>query len=240
LTTSVKAFIKDALDTSLKILLIEDDVETAHYILRGLDEEGHRSALALNGREGLDRALAEPWDLLIVDRMLPELDGLSIVQAVRRAGSMTAVLILTTLGGVDDRVHGLDAGADDYLIKPFAFSELLARAAALGRRTRRGTVETILRVADLEMDLLARTVLRGAVPIDLLPREFRLLEYLMRHAEQVVTRAMLLENVWKLNFDPRTNIVETHMSRLRAKLDRDHDPDLIHTIRGTGYILRAD
>jgi two-component system OmpR family response regulator len=239
LTTSDKAFIKDALGTSLKILLIEDDVETAHYILRGLDEEGHRSALALNGREGLDRALAEAWDLLIVDRMLPELDGLSMVQALRRAGSMTAVLFLTTVGGVDDRVQGLDAGADDYLVKPFAFSELLARAAALGRRARLGAVETSLRVADLEMDLLARTVLRGGVSIDLLPREFRLLEYLMRHAEQVVTRAMLLENVWGVHFDPNTSVVETHVSRLRSKIDRGNSNALIHTVRGAGYTLRA-
>jgi two-component system OmpR family response regulator len=239
LTTSDKAFIKVAVDAAMKILLIEDDAETAKYILRGLDEGGHHSALAPNGREGLNRAMAETWDLLIIDRMLPELDGLSIVQALRKAGRTTAVLFLTTLGGVDDRVHGLNAGADDYLTKPFEFSELLARAAALGRRARRSPVETTLRVADLEMDLLKRSVLRGGMAVDLLPREFRLLEYLMKHADQIVTRAMLLENVWDVHFEPNTSVVETHVSRLRSKIDRGNSTVLIHTIRGSGYTLRA-
>lgn len=223
----------------MKILLIEDDDETARYLLRGLTEEGHDASLARDGRTGLDRAIAEAWDLLIVDRMLPEVDGLSLVQALRQAGRTTAVLFLTTVGGVDDRVHGLNAGADDYLVKPFAFSELLARVAALGRRARRSAVETTLRVADLEVDLLARTVLRGGEPVELLPREFRLLEYLMKHVEQIVTRAMLLENVWDVHFDPKTSVVETHVSRLRGKIDRGNSTILIHTIRGSGYTLRA-
>jgi two-component system OmpR family response regulator len=223
----------------MKILLIEDDIETAHYIVRGLADGGHAVAHAADGGEGLRRATAEDWDLLIVDRMLPQLDGLSIVQTLRQAGNVTAVLFLTTLGGVDDRVHGLNAGADDYLVKPFAMSELLARVAALGRRARRPAVETTLQFADLEMDLLSRTVLRGGGPIDLLPREFRLLEYLMRHAEQIVTRTMLLENVWEVHFDPNTSVVETHVSRLRGKIDRDNAIALIHTVRGIGYSLRA-
>ena len=223
----------------MKILLIEDDVETAKYILRGLDEDGHQSTLVTDGRAGFDRAIAEAWDLLIVDRMLPNVDGLSVVQAVRQSGNATAILFLTTLGAVDDRVQGLNAGADDYLTKPFAFSELLARVAALGRRARRAGVETTLHFADLEVDLLTRNALRGGVAIDLLPREFRLLEYLMKHAGQVVTRAMLLENVWDIHFDPHTSVVETHISRLRSKIDRCNSVPLIHTVRGRGYTLRG-
>jgi two-component system OmpR family response regulator len=223
----------------MKILLLEDDIETAQFILRGLTEGGHTAAHAMDGSEGLARATAEDWDLLVVDRMLPKLDGLSVVQTLRRNGNVTAVLFLTTLGGVDDRVHGLNAGADDYLVKPFAFSELLARVAALGRRARRPASETTLQIADLEMNLLSRTVLRAGEPIELLPREFRLLEYLMRHAEQIVTRAMLLENVWEVHFDPNTSVVETHVSRLRSKIDRADAIALIHTVRGIGYSLRA-
>jgi len=223
----------------MRILLIEDDAETAYYISRGLSEDGHDTSTAHDGREGLRLAGAENWDLLIVDRMLPEMDGLSIVQALRSAGSTTPVLFLTTLGGVDDRVHGLNAGADDYLVKPFSFAELLARVAALGRRSPRLAVETNLKIADLEIDLLARTVVRGGTPIELLPREFRLLEYLMRHAEQTVTRAMLLENVWDVHFEPNTTVVETHISRLRSKIDRGKSIPLIHTLRGTGYTLRV-
>jgi two-component system OmpR family response regulator len=223
----------------MKILLIEDDVETAKYITRGLEEDGHQTTLVADGRGGLDRALAEVWDLLIVDRMLPLLDGLSVVQGLRQAGKATAVLFLTTLGGVDDRVQGLNAGADDYLIKPFAFSELLARVAALGRRSRHGGLETTLRFADLEVDLLTRSVRRSGVAVDLLPREFRLLEYLLKHAGQVVTRNMLLENVWDIHFDPHTSVVETHISRLRSKIDRSSSVALIHTVRGSGYTLRA-
>jgi two-component system OmpR family response regulator len=223
----------------MNILLVEDDIETARYIVRGLTDGGHTAAHAVDGSEGLARATAEVWDLLIVDRMLPKLDGLSLVRSMRQTDSHTAVLFLTTLGGVDDRVHGLNAGADDYLVKPFALSELLARVAALGRRARRPAVETTLQFADLEMDLLSRTVARGGKPIDLLPREFRLLEYLMRHAEQIVTRAMLLENVWEVHFDPNTSVVETHVSRLRGKIDRANAVALIQTVRGIGYSLRA-
>jgi two-component system, OmpR family, response regulator len=223
----------------MRILLIEDDVETAYYISRGLSEDGHDTSTAHDGREGLRLAGAQDWDLLIVDRMLPEMDGLSIVQALRSAGSITPVLFLTTLGGVDDRVHGLNAGADDYLVKPFSFAELLARVAALGRRSPRLAVETNLKIADLEIDLLARTVLRGGTPVELLPREFRLLEYLMRHAEQTVTRTMLLEHVWDVHFEPNTTVVETHISRLRSKIDRGKSIPLIHTLRGTGYTLRV-
>jgi two-component system OmpR family response regulator len=164
---------------------------------------------------------------------------LSIVQSLRNAGKITPVLFLTTLGGVDDRVHGLNAGADDYLVKPFSFAELLARVAALGRRSPRLAVETNLKIADLEIDLLARTVVRGGTPIELLPREFRLLEYLMKHADQTVTRTMLLENVWDVHFEPNTTVVETHISRLRSKIDRGKSIPLIHTLRGTGYTLRV-
>ena len=221
----------------VKILLIEDDAETAYYLVHGLAEGGHSATVAVDGREGLERAGAENWNILIVDRMLPKMDGLSVVGSLRREGNQTPILFLTTLSGVDDRVHGLNAGADDYLVKPFALSELLARVAALGRRARLSTVETTLRVADLEMDLLTRTVLRSGEPIDLMPREFRLLEYLMRHTEQTVTRTMLLQHVWEVHFDPHTSVVETLISRLRNKVDRGSAHPMIHTIRGSGYTL---
>lgn len=223
----------------MKILLVEDDLETANYVLQGLQEAGHNVAVAPEGRDGLFRAAGEDWDLLIVDRMLPGLDGLGVVRTLRGAGVSTPVLFLTTLGGIDDRVDGLNAGADDYLVKPFAFSELSARVAALGRRPRRTAPETTLKVADLEMDLLAHTVRRGAEVLDLQPREFRLLEYLMRHSDQVVTRTMLLEKVWDFHFDPHTNVIETHISRLRSKIDKGRSRPLIHTVRGAGYCLRA-
>ncbi len=223
----------------MKILLVEDDQETAQYVAQGLSGEGHEVSVAGDGREGLARASREEWDLLIVDWMLPHVDGLALVQALRSSQVSTAVLFLTTLGGIYDRVNGLNAGADDYLSKPFAFSELTARVAALGRRPRKGIYQAILRVGDLEMDLLRRTVRRGKEQIDLLPREFRLLEYMMKHQDQVVTRAMLLENVWELHFDPHTSVVETHISRLRAKLDRGGATPSIQTVRGTGYCLRA-
>jgi two-component system, OmpR family, response regulator len=223
----------------LKILVIEDDRETLEYVENGLAEEGHLVAHAASGDEGLLRALSESFDLLIVDRMLPALDGLSLVKRLRASGDQAPVLFLTTLGGVGDRVTGLNAGGDDYLVKPFAFAELVARVAALGRRPRATMVEKSFRVADLELDLLSRTVRRGGRLIDLQPREFRLLEYLMRHAGQVVTRTMLLENVWDFHFDPRTNVVETHVSRLRSKIDKGFEADLIHTVRGAGYCLRA-
>jgi two-component system, OmpR family, response regulator len=223
----------------VRILLVEDDAETADYVLQGLSEAGHSVAIAPDGRDGLFRAAGEDWDLLIIDRMLPGLDGLGLVRTLRAGGIESPVLFLTTLGGIDERVAGLNAGADDYLVKPFAFSELAARVAALGRRPRRASADTRLKVSDLEMDLLARTVRRGAHLIELQPREFRLLEFMMRHAEQVVTRTMLLEQVWDLHFDPHTNVVESHISRLRGKIDRGHAASLIHTVRGAGYCLRA-
>jgi two-component system, OmpR family, response regulator len=223
----------------MRVLVIEDDAETARYIVRALREEGHEVSSQSNGRDGLRVALAEQWDLFIVDRMLPQIDGLELVGSLRRSGSAAAILMLTTLGGVDDRVQGLNAGADDYLVKPFSFAELLARVAALGRRAARTGAATSLRYADLAIDLLSRAATRGGEPIELLPREFRLLEYLMKHAEQIVTRSMLLEHVWDVHFDPHTSVVETHVSRLRSKIDRGNAMTLIHTIRGSGYTLRA-
>lgn len=224
---------------SMKILLIEDDRELAGYVVQGLSEEGHNVSMAYDGRDGLFRATGESWDLLIVDRMLPGLDGLNIVRTLRAGDIKTPVLFLTTLGGVGDRVSGLNVGGDDYLTKPFAFAELVARVKALGRRPHRIVMQTLLRVGDLEMDLLGRTVHRGGAAVQLQPREFRLLEYLMKHEGEVVTRTMLLESVWDFHFDPRTNIVETHISRLRSKINHDDSPELIHTVRGAGYLLRA-
>ncbi|HEY3909665.1 MAG TPA: response regulator transcription factor [Stellaceae bacterium] len=223
----------------MKILLIEDDGETAEYIANGLREGGHVVACAASGGAGLACAMDEGFDLLIVDRMLPGVDGLRLVRTLRGAGDETPVLFLTALGGVEDRVAGLNVGGDDYLVKPFAFSELAARVAALLRRPRAAAAETALRVLDLELDLAARTVRRASQPIVLQAREFRLLEYLMRHAGQVVTRTMLLERVWDLHFDPRTNVVETHISRLRAKIDKGFGPGLIQTVRGAGYCVRS-
>jgi two-component system, OmpR family, response regulator len=223
----------------LKILLIEDDGENADYVANGLREEGHLVAKVASGADGLICALGNDFDLLIVDRMVPGLDGLNLVKSLRSAGHNTPVLFLTALGGVEDRVSGLNAGGDDYLVKPFAFSELAARVAALGRRPRAAAAETKLRVLDLELDLLSRTVRRSGQLIELQPREFRLLEYLMRHAGQVVTRTMLLEHVWDIHFDPRTNVVETHISRLRSKIDRGFEAALIHTVRGAGYCVRS-
>jgi two-component system OmpR family response regulator len=222
----------------MKVLLIEDDVKTTAYVKRGLEEHGHVVDTAPNGRDGLFLAAGEAYDVMIVDRMLPGLDGLGIVKTVRAAGVTTPVLFLTTMGGIEDRVEGLEVG-DDYLVKPFAFAELLARINALARRPPIAQVLTILRVADLEMDLIGRKVRRAGREIDLQPREFRLLEYLMRNAGRVVTRTMLLERVWEFHFEPRTNIVETHISRLRAKIDRGFDTELLETVRGSGYLLRA-
>ena len=223
----------------MKVLLIEDDQETASYVARGLRENGHVVDHAATGRDGLFLAADGGHDVLVVDRMLPGLDGLGVVRAMREAGVKAPVLFLTALGGVGDRVKGLEAGGDDYLVKPFAFAELLARLNALARRPPLVEVQAVLRVADLEMDRLMRTVTRAGRRVELQPREFQLLEYLMRHAERVVTRTMLLEAVWDFHFDPRTNIVETHMSRLRAKLAQHGGPELIHTVRGAGYALRA-
>jgi two-component system OmpR family response regulator len=223
----------------MKILVIEDDAETAAYIAKGLEEFGHTVDLVATGRTGLFMAEAGRYDVMIVDRMLPEVDGLSIVKTIRQADVKTPVLFLTALGGVDDRVAGLEVGGDDYLVKPFAFSELLARVNALVRRSATTSGESVLRVEDLEMDLLKRCVSRQGQKLDLQPREFRLLEYLMRHAGQVVTRTMLLEQVWDFHFDPHTNVVETHVSRLRAKVDKPFGIPLIHTVRGAGYSLHA-
>jgi two-component system, OmpR family, response regulator len=223
----------------MKVLLIEDDPRTGAYIEKGLQELGHIVELATNGRDGLFLAEAGTYDVMIVDRMLPALDGLSMVKMIRAAGVKTPVLFLTTMSGIGDRVQGLEAGGDDYLVKPFAFAELLARLNALTRRPPLNPVETVLRAADLEMDLISRRVTRAGKKIELKPREFRLLEYLMRRADQVVTRTMLLEDVWDFHFDPKTNIVETHISRLRAKIDRGFERELIETVRGSGYLLRA-
>lgn len=224
----------------MKVLIIEDDPETAAYIARGLHEHGHLADHAPDGRDGLLMAGGGGYDVLVVDRMLPGIDGLGLVRMLRGAGVQAPVLFLTALRGVGDRIQGLEAGGDDYLVKPFAFAELLARLNALARRPPLSDIPTSLAVADLELDLLRRTATRAGERVELQPREFRLLEFLLRHAGRVVTRTMLLEGVWDFHFDPRTNIVETHISRLRGKLSRGgQDPELIHTIRGSGYILRA-
>ena len=225
----------------MRILLVEDDPETTRFVRKGLEEAGHVVDHAGDGRQGLLLALDAEHDVLVVDRMLPGLDGLSIVRSLRAADRRTPVLVLSALGEVDDRVEGLRAGGDDYLVKPFAFAELSARLEALARRRGGGDAVPVTRlvVANLEMDLLARTVKRAGRDIELKPREFRLLEYLMRHAGQVVTRTMLLEAVWDYHFDPQTNVIDVHVSRLRRKIDRDFEHPLIHTVRGAGYVIRA-
>lgn len=223
----------------MRILVIEDDPETLAYIAKGLTESGHVVETATDGKDGLFLALEGGHDVIVVDRMLPGLDGLSIIQTLRAADDQTPILILSAMAEVDDRVEGLRRGGDDYLAKPFAFSELLARLEALVRRRGAEAVETKLHVADLEMDLLARTVTRAGRPIQLQPREFQLLEYLMRHSGQVITRTMLLERVWDYHFDPQTNVIDVHVSRLRRKIDRDFDATLLHTVRGMGYVLRS-
>jgi two-component system, OmpR family, response regulator len=224
----------------MRILIIEDDRATAEFMAKALSENGHIADRTGNGRDGLYHASGGNYDVIVTDRMLPELDGLSLVQALRAAKITTPILILSALGKVDDRVQGLNAGADDYLVKPFAASELIARIEALSRRHSRDATETRLVVGDLELDLLTRTVKRNGKRIELQPREFRLLECLMRHAGQVVTRTMLLENVWDYHFDPQTNVIEVHVSRLRQKIDRDFPVPLLHTVRGAGYMLRAN
>jgi two-component system OmpR family response regulator len=221
----------------MKLLLIEDDQRAADYVANGLRESGHSVDHAGDGVEGLTLALAGRYDVIVADRMLPYMDGLAVVQALRAQGMTTPILILSALAKVDDRVKGLRAGGDDYLTKPFAFSELLARIEVLNRRSAASEPATRLRVADVELDLVTRRVTRGGHPVDLTAREFRLLEFLMRHAGQVVTRTMLLENVWDLHFDPQTNVIDVHVSRLRHELDREGAPPLIHTVRGSGYVL---
>jgi len=224
----------------MKVLLIEDDRQAADYLVKGLRESGHVVDHAADGTEGLFLAGSEHYDVLIVDRMLPGRDGLELIRLLRAAGNDTPALILSALGSVDDRVKGLRAGGDDYLTKPYAFAELLARIEALGRRKAgAASSETTLQVDDLKMDLLSRRVERAGRPIELLPREFKLLEYLMRNAGHVVTRTMLLENVWDYHFDPQTNVIDVHIARLRQKIDRGFPKPLIHTVRGAGYTLRA-
>lgn len=226
--------------TGMKILLVEDDKETADFILRGLREHGHVADYTGNGKDGLFLAASEKYDAMIVDRMLPGVDGLSIIKMLRATGNHVPAIFLTTMAGIDDRVEGLDAGADDYLVKPFVFVELLARLGAIMRRPPVSDIKTVLRVGDLEMDLLKRLVTRGGKTIELQPQEFRLLEYFMRSEGRVVTRTMLLEHVWDFHFDPHTSVVETHISRLRAKIDKGFTTELLKTLRGVGYCLRAN
>ena len=222
---------------NMKILLVEDDREAAAYLVKGLTESGNSVEHAANGPDGLHLALTGNYDVLILDRLLPGLDGLSLLSALRAANDATPVLFLSALGEVDDRVAGLRAGGDDYLVKPYAFSELLARLEGLDRRVRQETATSRLEVADLVFDRDRHRVTRAGQTIRLQPREMRLLEYLMRHAGKVVTRTMLLEQVWDYHFDPQTNVIDVHISRLRAKIDRDYDPPLLHTVRGAGYRL---
>ena len=223
----------------MRILVIEDDKDVASFIRNGLVQAGCNVDHAGNGRDGLFLATTESYDALVVDRMLPGIDGLTVIRTLRASSNTTPVLILSALGEVDDRVKGLKAGGDDYLVKPFAFSELLARLEALARRAKSGVdaPSTVLRASDLEMDLLRREVRRAGKPIDLQPREFQLLEFLLRHVGQVVTRTMLLEGVWDYHFDPQTNVIDVHISRLRSKIDKGFDRPLLHTVRGAGYRL---
>ena len=225
----------------MRILLVEDDPTVAGFVVKGLKEAGHVVEHSDNGRDGLFLAASETFDAIILDRMLPGgIDGIRLLETLRSQNNTTPVLVLSALSQVDDRVAGLKAGSDDYLTKPFAFSELLARVDALTRRGKSDGPQTKLIVGDLEMDLLSRMVRRGGQKIDLQPREFRLLEYLMRHAGQVVTRTMLLEGVWDYHFDPQTNVIDVHVSRLRQKIDKPYPTPLIHTIRNAGYMLRPE
>ena len=223
----------------MRILVIEDDRTTGDYIQQGLRQEVHVAELCRNGRDGLITAQTNDFDVLVVDRLLPDLDGLSLVRTLRAAKNLTPAIFLTALGGVDDRIEGLNAGGDDYLVKPFAFGELSARINALARRPQMRDTESTLSAGDLQMDLIRRTVTRNDLDIDLLPREFALLECLLRRKGRVQTRTMLLEAVWDLNFDPQTNVVESHISRLRAKVDKPFPTELIKTVRGAGYRIDA-
>ena len=222
----------------MRLLIIEDDRDAAEYLVKAFREVGHVADLATDGEDGLALAQAAQYDVLIVDRMLPRRDGLSVIAALRTEGNDAPVLILSALGQVDDRVKGLRAGGDDYLAKPYAFAELLARVEVLSRRRGGRAEETMYKVGDLELDRLSHRVSRGGEEIVLQPREFRLLEYLMKHAGQVVTRTMLLENVWDYHFDPQTNVIDVHISRLRGKIDKGFTQPLLHTVRGAGYIVR--
>ena len=224
----------------MRILVIEDDRETANYLVKALGEAGHVADQAHDGEAGFEIASSGNYDALVVDRMLPKRDGLTLITDLRATGNRVPVLILSALGQVDDRVTGLRAGGDDYLPKPYAFSELLARIEVLARRSAPQEGETVYRVAGLELDRLSRKVQRDGEPIVLQPREFRLLEYLMKNAGTVVTRTMLLEKVWDYHFDPQTNVIDVHMSRLRAKIDKGYERPLLHTVRGSGYVMRDD
>lgn len=230
---------QDSSRHAMRILVIEDDREAAGWLIKGLSESGHVADHAADGEEGLSMAEDGVHDVLIVDRMLPRLDGLGVIRKLREEGVRTPVLILSALSDVDERVKGLRAGGDDYLGKPYAFAELLARVENLGRRPADKPLETILRAGDLEIDLLTRNVTRAGKPIVLQPREFKLLEFLVRNAGHIVTRTMLLENVWDYHFDPQTNVIDVHVSRLRAKIDKGFDEPILHTVRGAGYMIRA-
>ncbi len=223
----------------MRILVVEDDTDTSAYILKNLVGHGHQVDHAVDGLQGQQLAELQAYDVLIIDRMLPEQDGLTLIGKLRASQNKVPVLILSALADVNDRIDGLRAGADDYLIKPFAFAELLARLEALNRRSDHDAGSTRLGVGPLELDLLSRVVTRDGTVIELLPREFRLLEYLMRHADQVITRTMLLENVWDYHFDPQTNVIDVHISRLRSKIDKDFDTPMLHTVRGAGYCLKT-
>lgn len=223
----------------MKLLVIEDDNEAAQYLIKGLKEHGYVIDHSATGKDGLFLATTENYDAMIIDRMIPGIDGLKIIQTLRASGNETPIIVLTALEKVDERVRGLKSGADDYLIKPYSFSELLARLEAITRRKASEKAETKLVCGELMMDLLARTVMRGGTSIELQAREFALLEFLMRHAGRVVTRTMLLEKVWDYNFDPQTNVIDVHISRLRQKIDKGFDKSLIQTLRGSGYKLVA-
>lgn len=225
----------------MKILLIEDDQQVSAFIEKGFAEAGHSICTETNGRTALNMALSETYDVIITDRMLPELDGIKIIQALKAAGDVTPVIILSALGDVDDRVLGLKSGGDDYLVKPFAFAELLARVEILGRRSASINDQTSkLKAGQLELDLITRRVSREGRLIELQAREFKLLEYMLRHKNQVITRAMLLENVWDYHFDPQTNVIDVHISRLRNKVDKDFETQIIRTVRGSGYIIQDE
>jgi two-component system OmpR family response regulator len=223
----------------MRLLIVEDDLEASRAMVTGLSEQAHDCLTAADGLAGLEQARGGRFDVMIVDRMMPRMDGVTMVETLRREGDNTPVLFLSALGEINDRVAGLNAGADDYLVKPYALAELLARVEALARRREMSSVQTVLKVGDLEMDLIAREVRRAGVEIDLQPREFQLLEFLMRHGGQSVTRTMLLEKVWEYHFDPQTNVIDVHISRLRSKIDKGFDRAMLQTVRGAGYRLEA-
>jgi two-component system OmpR family response regulator len=223
----------------MKVLIVEDDVEASEYLAKALRESGHVVDQAFDGQQGLTRARSERYDAMVLDRMMPKMDGLTLLSTLRESGDQTPTILVSALGEVDERVRGLRAGGDDYLVKPYAIAELLARLEVVAARGQNSGPQTKFQVSDLELDLLSREVRRAGQLIDLQPREFALLEFLMRHAGQVVTRTMILEAVWDYHFDPKTNVIDVHISRLRRKVDKDFDPPLIHTIRGAGYLLKA-